>query len=255
MDIHLESCHVLNMKTDDASRLSVSDIADAVGVRLRTVVFWADQGVLQPIEGTASKGKGSFRAFSADEIPIARIAGKLAAITSTVSDIRQVTDQCRQLRLRPNLQAIIQEITAIAKTIDLDQPWPPGAYGPQDLLNVLLRMLTRLAMVGGFRGGADAVVRYTMVDDVAVPEWFVVPDHLMANSVALTRLGSRDFVAAKVLRLDAAEDLQSQWGDRKDGFLELVPGFEEQARELMAVVNKLVRTHLMPAVAPDPMSE
>lgn len=66
---------------------SIGDIAAAHNEKTRTIQFWADTGVLQPIQNSNRKGKGTQRRFDETELRLAGLAKRLAAMNSPVGEL------------------------------------------------------------------------------------------------------------------------------------------------------------------------
>jgi DNA-binding transcriptional MerR regulator len=69
---------------------TISQVASALGEKVRTVQFWADSGVIRAVPESDRRGKGSARRFTETELKLARIAHRLALTNSAIGEILDV---------------------------------------------------------------------------------------------------------------------------------------------------------------------
>ncbi|CAO3453941.1 hypothetical protein [Azospirillum argentinense] len=94
---------VLSMDGDQAERTyTVSELAEFIGEKPRTIQFWADVGVIKPSSASSRKGKGVHRQFSVAEAEYAIIAHSLNVVNSPIGEIERVIDVIRSFKEVPS---------------------------------------------------------------------------------------------------------------------------------------------------------
>ena len=79
--------------------LGIKELQALTGVKLRTLQFWTDQGVLEPFKETDRQGKGVARRYDKTEALWALIATELDRYKMPVGEVRWIIDQLRAARL------------------------------------------------------------------------------------------------------------------------------------------------------------
>jgi len=69
-------------------RMQIGEVASAAGLSLRTVRYYEEMGLLEPVERT----RGGFRLYTAEQIERLRLITELKPLGFTVREIREVLD-------------------------------------------------------------------------------------------------------------------------------------------------------------------
>jgi hypothetical protein len=96
-------------------RLStLADVARLTGARPRSVQFWANAGVVRPVEGTTLAGSGIHRLFEAVEVAVAMIVSRFASEQVAIGGLNFIA-----LSVRPKMESDNRMESAIRGKRDL----------------------------------------------------------------------------------------------------------------------------------------
>lgn len=215
------------------SDYTIGEIAAAHGEKVRTVQFWADSGVIQPIEGTGRKGKGTQRRFSDAEMRLAGLAKRLAAMNCPVGELVQICDIGRSL-------SVSQSLNSALKTYEeIRDRRAEKSISFAEMVEGYFSVMGRVGLAGIFTGKIKLVINYYY--DGGEVKNFIHFMNVDEDGGLVSRWRGPNYIGYKSLDVDVEQDLRFRYSptpeehagcaliyhSAKESVAELMEGFLE----------------------------
>ena len=142
---------------DAGETYTLSEIASAVDVPMRTVQFWVDNDVLNGAADRGGKGKGTPRRLPEPELRAANLAKKLAAMNCPVSEIRHVLETVRGADPAADATRALKRIQAAQSQLVAALDGVPD-FRRGDVLHSYLEAMSLCCLAGASAEGVNLFV-------------------------------------------------------------------------------------------------
>ena len=212
---------------------TVSEIARFIGEKPRTVQFWAEVGVLRPIEESFRKGKGVHRRFSRVEIDYANVAHLLSATNSPIGEIESVLHKIRNLSVNSTIDSIKKDFDSIQNDIKNGK-----GIQKNKLWSLYIDMIGQLGLIGGFVGSIYLIVVYHGCNgEISYTVRFCSDKYMKREIENWASIGIENYIGFKAIFFKSPEHLNFHI---KAQNAENISVIREGAQKLMVMIMEML---------------
>jgi len=184
---------------------TIGDIAAAHDEKVRTVQFWADSGVIKPIEGTGRKGKGSSRLFDESEMRFAGLAKRLAAMNSPVGEICDVIEAIRSMDPWMLPTTIREEVEHLQRDAE-ESLSGNGNLTRYETINRCLSLMSKAALCSA-KTDIELIISYFREEGEVKTRILFFPRTPQENTYQVAPAALHGFIGFKAMTLNPDRDI------------------------------------------------